>query len=74
MEKGLRDAKNREPGNLVPGHFLSKIRTFFRNQSFKDVKLKNILEIDKIGFNLIPVSLYLYMNHQNIYSYSVKYD
>ena len=31
-----RHAKSREPGNLVPGHFLRKIRTFFRNQSFED--------------------------------------
>ena len=42
-------AKSQEPGNLVPGHFLNKIRTFFRNQSFKDIKLKKYSGIDEIG-------------------------
>ena len=28
-------AKSWEPGILVPGHFLHKIRTFFRDQNFK---------------------------------------
>ena len=32
-----RHAKSQEPGNLVPGHFQNKIRTFFRYQSFKDI-------------------------------------
>ena len=33
----IRHAKSREPGNLVPGHFWSKIQTFFRNQSSKEI-------------------------------------
>ena len=40
LELALRHAKSREPGNLVPGHFWSKIRTFFRNQWFKELNLK----------------------------------
>ena len=35
-----RHAESREPGNLVPGHFWSKIRTFFKNQSFKEITLE----------------------------------
>ena len=35
-------AKSREPGNLVPGHFWSKIRIFFRNQRLKEINLKSI--------------------------------
>ena len=33
-------ANSREPGKLVPGHFWSKIQTFSRNQSFKEINLK----------------------------------
>ena len=32
----LRHAKSREPGNLVPGQFWKKLRTFFRIQRFLD--------------------------------------
>ena len=32
------------------------------------------MEIDWIGFKLIPISLYSYLNHQNIYSYNTKYN
>ena len=35
-----RHAKSQEPGNLVPGHFWSKIRTFFRYQRLKEIHLK----------------------------------
>ena len=35
-----RHAKYREPGNLVPGHFWIKYRTFFRHQRFKEKHLK----------------------------------
>ena len=35
-----RQAKSQEPGNLVPGHFWSKIWTFFRNQRFKEINWK----------------------------------
>ena len=52
----VRHAKSREPGNLVPGHFWSKIRTFFRNQSFKDIKLKNYFVIDQIGVKSKPIT------------------
>ena len=36
-----RHAKSREPGNLVPGHFWSKIRTFVKNQRFKEINLNS---------------------------------
>ena len=57
-------------GNLDMGQTCKKSgtwepssRTFFRNQSFKDIKLKNYSGIDKIGARLTPISLYLYLTH-----------
>ena len=37
--RAVRHAKSWEPGNLVPGHFWSKIWTFFKNLSFKEINL-----------------------------------
>ena len=63
-----RHAKSREPGNLVPGHFLSKFRTFFRNQRFIEINLKLWSGFVKNRFKWMPVLLHFYMKHHKIYS------
>ena len=46
-----RHAKSWEPRNLVPGHFLSKIRTFSRNQSFNELNFNFCHGFVKTGSN-----------------------
>ena len=65
-----RHANSREPGNLVPGHFWSKMQTFFRNQRFKEMNLKLCGGFEKNGFKWMTVSLNFFMKHHNIYTYN----
>ena len=67
-----RHAKPREPGNLVPGHFWSIIRTFFRNQTFKVINLKLCCVFVRNRFKLMSFSLF-YLKHNNIYSLFSKF-
>ena len=65
-----RKAKSRDPWNLVPGHFWSKIRTFFRGQRFKDINLKWCCGFVKNRFKWMSASLHFYLKHHNVYSYN----
>ena len=66
----FRHAKSREPGNLVPGHFWSKI---FRNLRFKEVNLKLCSGFVKYRFKWMTVLLHFYLKHHNIYSYNTLF-
>ena len=65
-----RHAKCLEPGNLVPGHFWSIIRTFFRNQRFKEMISKLCCGLLKNRFKWMPVLLQFYLKHNNVYTYN----
>ena len=66
----FRDAKSREPGNLVPEHFWNKIRTFFRNQRLKEINLIFCCSFVKNRFKWMPVSIQIYLRHHDIYYYN----
>ena len=53
MDYASRQSKSLEPGNLVPGYFWRKIRTFFRNKIFQDILSKCCFDIEKIRLKWI---------------------
>ena len=67
-------AKSQEPGNLVPGHFWCKIRTYFTNQRFKEINLKLCHGFVKNRFKWMPVSLHFYLKHHNIYPHNPLFN
>ena len=69
-----RQAKSQEQGNLVPGHFLIKIRTFFKNQRCKEINLKLCSDFVKNRYLWMPVLLHFYLKHHNIYSYNPSFS
>ena len=46
-----RHAKNRKPGNLIPGHFWREIQTFLRNKRFLLYLSKFVFILRKSGLN-----------------------
>ena len=58
-----RHAKCRKLGNLVPGHFCKKIRTFLRNQSFKDMFVNIFIPPAQIRWVYMKMTLHTPPTH-----------
>ena len=74
IEKRWKIFADMEPWNLVPGHFWNEIRTFFRNQRFKDMNLKLCCGFVKNRFKTMRLSLHFYLKHHNMYPYNPSFS